>query len=82
MTAIASVPRDLPTQVELVLPGRQPLPPRSSGNSASVLSCADPRCLISREPRQEEYAICAAVAPGDVFAVRTWGRQLTLRPRF
>ncbi len=34
---------------------------------------ADPRCSISRDPRWEEYTICTAVAPDDVFTVRTYG---------
>ena len=34
---------------------------------------ADPRWSISREPRREEYTICTAVAPEDVFTVRTYG---------
>jgi hypothetical protein len=32
-----------------------------------------PMCSISREPRWEEYTICTAVAPGDVFTVRRYG---------
>ena len=34
-------------------------------------------CSISRAARCEEYTICAALAPDDVFTVRTYGtRQL------
>jgi hypothetical protein len=35
--------------------------------------CAGPRCSISPEPRWEEYTICTAVAPDDVFTVRMYG---------
>ncbi len=42
----------------------------SSSTSASLW--ADPRWSISQEPRREEYTICAAVAPEDVFTVRTY----------
>ena len=47
-------------------------------NSTCAPSRADPRCSISRDPRWEEYTICTAVAPDDVFTVRTYGdtRQL------
>src|SRR5215813_4630876 len=43
--------------------------------SATPLSVAvrDPRCLISREPRLDEHTICTAVAPDDVFTIRTYG---------
>jgi len=42
-------------------------------NSTCAPSCADPRCSISRDPQWEEYTICTAVAPDDVFTVRTYG---------
>jgi hypothetical protein len=42
-------------------------------SSASASSCADPTCSISREPRLNEYTICTAVAPDDVFTVSTYG---------
>ena len=46
-------------------------------SSTSAPLCADPRCSISRDPRREKYTICTAVAPDDVFTVRTYGtRQL------
>ena len=57
-------------------------PPASAAaafsSSTSAPLCADPRCLISRDLRREEYTICTAVAPDDVFTVRTYGdtRQL------
>ncbi len=40
-------------------------------DSASL--CAEPRWSISRDPRREEYTICTAVTPEDVFTVRTYG---------
>ena len=41
----------------------------SAANSAS--SWAEPRCSIYREPRREDHTICTAVAPEEVFTVRT-----------
>jgi hypothetical protein len=42
-------------------------------NSTSASLWAEPRWSISREPRREESTICTAVAPEDVFTVRTYG---------
>ena len=65
-------------QVKLTLTRRQALRATAFSNSTSAPLWADPRCSISRDPRREEYTICTAVAPDDVFTVRTYGtRQLT-----
>jgi hypothetical protein len=42
-------------------------------NSTSASLWAEPRWSISREPRREEYTICTALAPEDVFTVRAYG---------
>ncbi len=55
-------------------PARSATDARSGlSNSTSASSCADPTCSISREPRLNEYTICTAVAPDDVFTVSTCG---------
>ena len=66
-------PGALQAQVELALPGGQPLPRRGFQQLHSASSCADPRCSMSRDPRREECTICTAVAPDAVFTVRTYG---------
>jgi hypothetical protein len=37
-----------------------------------VVSRAEPRCSIWRDPRREDHTICTAVAPEAVFTVRTY----------
>jgi hypothetical protein len=32
----------------------------------SASSCAEPRCLIFRDPRREDHTTCTAAPPGDV----------------
>ena len=46
--------------------------PTAVSNSTSASLCADPRCSIARQPRRNEYTIWTAVAPGNVFTVRTY----------
>ena len=61
-------------QVELALPGRQPLPRR--GLQQFHLGIAVGRAQVidlARAARREEYTICTAVAPEDVLTVRTYG---------
>jgi len=41
-------------------------------------SWAEPRCSIVRDPRQVDHTICTAVAPEEVFTVRTYPTR-TLR---
>ena len=59
-------------EVQLSLPGRQPLPlQRPSMPPTSASSWAEPRCSIEREPAPSDHTICTAVAPEVVFTVRT-----------
>jgi len=39
--------------------------------ASSTSSRADPRCSIEREPLRQDHTICTAVAPEEVFTVRT-----------
>jgi hypothetical protein len=34
-------------------------------------SWAEPKCSILRDPRRDDHTICTAVAPEEVFTVRT-----------
>lgn len=63
----------LQTQVEFAQPGRQPLPRRRLQQLYLSIAVCRPRCSISREPRLDEYTICTAVAPDDIFTIRTYG---------
>lgn len=49
--------------------------------SSSGLSCADPRCSISRDPRGDEHTTCTAVVPDVVFTVRMYGIRPLYGPR-
>jgi hypothetical protein len=66
---------ELPADANIVVPRRsfQQLQPGAP-------LCADPKCSISRDPRREEYTICTAVAPDDVFTVRTYGTRQLYEP--
>jgi hypothetical protein len=77
------------------VPGsRRPVIPRSSSvcpaanRSAaaafkaanSTSSCAEPRCSIEREPLCQDHTICTAVAPDEVFTVRTKATRAAYGP--
>jgi hypothetical protein len=59
-------------QIQLGLPraaNRSAAAAFSAANSTS--SCPEPRCSIEREPLRQDHTTCTAVAPDDVFTVRT-----------
>src|SRR5262249_52304727 len=84
LTTAHCLARAPPAKVtDLIRSGVKPRRCRAAAFSSSTPAplCADPRCSISRDPRWEEYTICTAVAPEDVFTVRTYGtRQLYGHP--
>jgi hypothetical protein len=42
----------------------------------ATLSCAEPMCSIEREPLRQDHTTCTAVAPEDVFTVRTYATHV------
>jgi hypothetical protein len=50
-------------QVELTLPGLEPLPRHGLSASSSASTCADPRYSTLRDPRREGQTIWTATAP-------------------
>ena len=46
----------------------------------STSSCADPMCSIEREPMRQDHTICTAVAPDEVFTVRTYATRAAYGP--
>ncbi len=67
----SSAERSTEPQVELGLPGGQPLAAAAFSAATPASSCAEPRCSILRDPRRVDHTICTAVAPEDVLTVRT-----------
>jgi len=43
--------------------------------SSSASSCAEPMCSIFRDPRRNDHTIWTAVAPDEVFTVRTYATR-------
>jgi hypothetical protein len=46
----------------------------------STSSCGDPMCSIEREPMRQDHTICTAVAPDEVFTVRTYATRAAYGP--
>src|SRR6185503_2485712 len=59
-------------EIQSALAFGQPLARGSLSASTSPSSWAEPRCSIWREPRRVDHTICTAVAPEEVFTVRTY----------
>ena len=49
--------------------------------SSSASSCAEPMCSIFRDPRRKDHTIWTAVAPDEVFTVRTYATRRGYEPR-
>ena len=43
--------------------------------SSFASSCAEPMCSIFRDPRRNDHTIWTAVAPDEVFTVRTYATR-------
>jgi hypothetical protein len=63
----------LQAQVQLTLPGRQLLPRGRLQQFHLSVAVRRPEMLDVPRPRWEECTICTAVAPDEVFTVRTYG---------
>ena len=68
-------PRLAQVEAEFQLPGREPLPGSCLQASSSASSCAEPMCSIFRDPRRNDHTIWTAVAPDEVFTVRTYATR-------
>ena len=58
-------------QIQLDLPSGQPLGRRGLQCRQLDVVVGRSRCSIEREPLRQDHTICTAVAPDDVFTVRT-----------
>src|SRR5262249_7261778 len=60
-----------PDQARRARPPATSAPPPSA--TPPTVAVRDPRCVVSREPRMDAPTLCTAVAPDDVFTIRTYG---------
>ena len=67
-------------QVELSLPAANRCAAAAFSAATPASSRAEPRCSILRDPRREDHTTCTAVAPKDVFTVRTYATQAPYGP--